>query len=265
MATTTERLKCSAGAMVSHSRTVEHVIRYMHLSLCDDAMVDVSLAALCRESGYSSAHLIGMFEEITGTTPHHFLASLRIQRAKELLLSSDKTVTVIAYDVGYESFPTFSRTFSQFVGVSPIQFRSMPKIVSKDELLAAAKSYVARNSLAKGIPVLEGEVISSEDLNGVIFVGTFTRGVPQGIPNSGTVLFKPGIFRIRRPSVARYHLMVAHVPLSPSCHLSTHFIGVDRVAAVQVELGSPTIPHLMPRPVRFTDPPLVLSLTSLLR
>lgn len=248
-----------------HEKLVGDAIQFMKASLGDKDRANLSLEDLCAEVGSSKSHFISIFEEVTGTTPHHFLASLRIQRAKELLLATAESVTEIAFDVGYESFPTFSRTFSEYVGLSPLEFRRMQRTISGKDLVSAATSYIAKNMTKESSPIVEGKITLSEALKGVIFVGAFTKGVPQGIPHSGTVLLRPGTFRIRQPTDKRYYLLVAHVPLPFEGHLSTHFIPVDRVASIRIDQGRSQQLRLEPRPIRITDPPLVVALTALLR
>ena len=87
----------------------------------------MDLDHLAHIAAISKFHLVRVFDEITGTTPHHFVACLRMQRAKELLLKPDASITEVCLEVGYASLGTFSKTFSALVGVSPQQFRALPK------------------------------------------------------------------------------------------------------------------------------------------
>ncbi len=131
---------------------VEKSVRYMKENLVKwDAKL--SNADLARVACYEESHLIHLFKKLTGTSPHHFLASLRIQKAKELLLTTDASVTDIALQVGYQSFPTFSRTFTDYVGLSPSEFRKAPRTVAASELIIAAKNFIARNHVPVSVPV----------------------------------------------------------------------------------------------------------------
>ena len=65
-----------------------------------------------------------VFKEVYGETPHRYLQRRRVERAMTLLRQTDRPVTDIAWDVGFASLGTFSRTFSTVVGCSPSEFRA---------------------------------------------------------------------------------------------------------------------------------------------
>lgn len=48
----------------------------------------------------SKFHFVRVLDQITGTTPHHFLGCLRMQRAKELLLTTESSIPDICLEVG---------------------------------------------------------------------------------------------------------------------------------------------------------------------
>ncbi len=78
---------------------------------------------LARIAGASPAHFIRTFRATFGETPHRYLQRRRVERAMFLLRSSDRSITDICLDVGFNSLGTFSRTFQQIVGESPTAFR----------------------------------------------------------------------------------------------------------------------------------------------
>src|SRR5271166_4838161 len=104
----------------AYEAAVERGIRHMKQHL----EKPLDLDEIARSAAISKFHLVRIFDEITGTTPHHFLACLRMQRAKQLLLSSDSSITDICLEVGYTSLGSFSKTFSSLVGISPQEFRA---------------------------------------------------------------------------------------------------------------------------------------------
>ena len=65
-----------------------------------------------------------VFKSVYGETPHRYLQRRRVERAMTLLRQTDRPVTDIAWDVGFASLGTFSRTFSNVVGCSPTEFRA---------------------------------------------------------------------------------------------------------------------------------------------
>jgi AraC-like DNA-binding protein len=225
----------------------------------------LDLAELARVSSVSKFHFVRVFDEITGTTPHHFLACLRVQRAKELLLNTDSPITEVCLKVGYNSLGTFSNTFSELVGVSPQAFRALPKRMTAKQFAATIWRYLAARKKISG-PAIEGVVEGPRSPKGFIFVGTFTSGVPLGVPFSGTVMVGRGNFRIERPAAAEFHLLAALVPLSAKLAEMVVNIPISYVASARVQndlSGAAEKPCLRLRPLRLTDPPIVMALPAL--
>lgn len=252
----------------AHQAAVERIVRHMKANLIEwDA--DLSLKALAKQACYSVPQLIETFQEITGTTPALFLASLRIQKAKELLLSTNKSVIEVALEVGYESPQSFSKKFADFVGMPPIEFRKAPQTMTPAQLAAAASDFVTRNNARAADSgtgnTLQGSVVIPESGFGVVFVGIFTRGVPQGRPFSGTVLFQYNAFNLLRPQEGDFHLLAALVSHVHSESSSPNTLCPLLVAQTFIKSGSSGTFAMKLRPIRQTDPPLVVSPVALLR
>jgi AraC-like DNA-binding protein len=78
---------------------------------------------LARIAEVSQAHFIRTFRATFGETPHRYLQRRRVERAMFLLRSTDRSVTDVCFDVGFNSLGTFSRTFQAIVGEPPTAFR----------------------------------------------------------------------------------------------------------------------------------------------
>jgi transcriptional regulator GlxA family with amidase domain len=83
----------------------------------------LDVAALARIARVSEAHFIRTFKETFGETPHRYLQRRRVERSMYLLRETEKSVTEICLDVGFTSLGTFSRTFRDIVGRSPVEYR----------------------------------------------------------------------------------------------------------------------------------------------
>jgi AraC-like DNA-binding protein len=83
----------------------------------------LDIAALARVACVSEAHFIRTFRATFGETPHRYLQRRRVERSMFLLRERDRSVTDICLDVGYTSLGTFSRTFREIVGQSPLTYR----------------------------------------------------------------------------------------------------------------------------------------------
>ena len=83
-----------------------------------------SLASLAEAAGMSRSAFTRDFAESLGVTPMTFVRRVRMQRATQLLRTTDLTVTAIAHQVGFASRAHFSRTFTERFGRSPSVYRT---------------------------------------------------------------------------------------------------------------------------------------------
>jgi AraC-like DNA-binding protein len=84
----------------------------------------LDVAELARLVHVSEAHFSRQFRATFGETPHRYLQRRRVERAMELLRETDRPVTEICFDVGFNSLGTFSRTFRSIVGEPPSAYRA---------------------------------------------------------------------------------------------------------------------------------------------
>ena len=83
----------------------------------------LDVPALARVAHVSPAHFSREFSATFGEPPHRYLQRRRVERAMELLRETDRPVTEICLDVGFNSLGTFSRTFREIVGEPPSAYR----------------------------------------------------------------------------------------------------------------------------------------------
>ncbi len=84
---------------------------------------DFSLAYLARVADLSEYHFSRMFKRATGLSPSQYFIRLRMNRARSLLLETDRSVIDIGLEVGYSSPSHFSQVFRREVGVTPSAYR----------------------------------------------------------------------------------------------------------------------------------------------
>ena len=84
---------------------------------------DVTLEELAGQFGLSVPYLSKYIKEKAGMTFQEAVRSIRMQRARHLLQSSNQTAEAIAAAVGYENPEHFNRLFKSAFGMTPIQFR----------------------------------------------------------------------------------------------------------------------------------------------
>lgn len=90
----------------------------------------VTLAEIAKASHLSVSRLAHLFKEQMGVTPIDYVTGVRIERAKALLLGTDRSCTEIAFQAGYGNPSYFTRTFKLFVGMTPRQFRAQNRRTS---------------------------------------------------------------------------------------------------------------------------------------
>jgi AraC-like DNA-binding protein len=84
----------------------------------------LDVPALARIAHISTTHFSREFRATFGETPHRYLQRRRVERAMELLRETERSVTEICFDVGFNSLGTFSRTFGAIVGEPPSAYRA---------------------------------------------------------------------------------------------------------------------------------------------
>src|SRR6202140_5753601 len=86
-----------------------------------DANLDkeINIARLAYECGLSTSQFARAFRQSTGCPPHRWLLQRSVERAQDLLLTSDKNLAEIAISCGFFDPSHLTRAFSQTVGTSP--------------------------------------------------------------------------------------------------------------------------------------------------
>jgi AraC family transcriptional regulator len=102
---------------------VQWQVTKIHDYMRDHLDQELGLDELAALLGLSRFHFCTAFRKATGLTPHQFLISMRIARARELLLDPAKPITEIAASVGYQTPSAFSTAFRALEGISPSEFR----------------------------------------------------------------------------------------------------------------------------------------------
>jgi AraC family transcriptional regulator, transcriptional activator of the genes for pyochelin and ferripyochelin receptors len=96
-------------------------IRHARDILCGDLENPPRLHDLARSVGINHCKLNIGFRQLFGATVFGYLRRMRLLEAKRLIDQGDMNVTEVALSVGYNSLPSFSKAFSDFFGIPPIQ------------------------------------------------------------------------------------------------------------------------------------------------
>ena len=83
----------------------------------------ICLATVAKAVNTSTFYFCKLFKRATGLTFTDYLARVRIEKAKTLLLDPNRRVSEVAYDIGFQSLTHFNRVFRKIVGRSPSSYR----------------------------------------------------------------------------------------------------------------------------------------------
>lgn len=215
----------------------------------------------------SPFHFNRVFCEVTGLPPGRFLAAIRLQVAKQLLLTTRRSVTTICFEVGYNSLGTFSAHFAQYVGAPPSRFRRLIRMTRPSSLLPtipASPRAVTNNGCN-----VEGHVRASQgdSAGGLAIIGLFPTRLPRGHPHACTVAAIGTNFVVENVSPGSYHLF--SMAINSSTNDLALFLGesmrLGHAGPIYVREGHNAGPiDLELRWPRDTDPPLLIALPVLM-
>jgi AraC family transcriptional regulator len=101
-------------------RRLRRAVELMH----DNCGRELSLSEIAAAACLSEFHFARLFKKLTGLTPHAYLASLRVERARKLLVTTDLSISEIGARVGYTSQSHFTKVFRAAAGTTPKAFRA---------------------------------------------------------------------------------------------------------------------------------------------
>ncbi|WP_426452610.1 response regulator transcription factor [Paenibacillus sp. S-38] len=100
-----------------HRKAVEFMVGYIHEHYAED----ITLGELADKLLISRNYLAIIFKNVTGEAFNSYLARVRIEKARELLLERNMLVYEVAEKVGYKNVPYFSTLFKKFTGMNPTE------------------------------------------------------------------------------------------------------------------------------------------------
>lgn len=106
----------------SHNQLLaQQIMKFIEENYSD---YNLTLYRVADEFHLSSGYLSAFFREQTGATFSEYLMSIKMEKAKELLINTTEHTNTIAEKVGYGSANTFCRAFRKFYGISPSEMRN---------------------------------------------------------------------------------------------------------------------------------------------
>lgn len=88
-----------------------------------------------KKSPYSKQYTIKKFHEYLNMTPTQYLNKTKINRSIELLLSTDLSIAIIAFECGFNNIEYFDKIFKRNMGMTPIRYRQTQRQLIKETML----------------------------------------------------------------------------------------------------------------------------------
>ena len=102
-------------------RTFKNSIKYIHANYTEK----IKIPYLAQLEGLSNSRYITLFSKEMGKTPSEYILDLRLNRACDLLLTTDMEISAIGTLSGYSDQYFFSKIFKKHIGIPPGQYRRM--------------------------------------------------------------------------------------------------------------------------------------------
>jgi len=240
---------------------MEHLVRHAVTTIRERYAEPLSLDELAQSAMVSKYYFLRVFSQVTGVTPGRFLTAVRLQEAKRLLLSTTLNVADISARVGYSSTGSFTRRFTESVGLPPTQYRRL-SLSARDETPEPARPDTAAApdpTACQADPTPTGSVTgilrTPGPVGSPVYVGSFDSPILQGTPASWSNVSAPGHFTLTGiPTGTWYiHAVAAadHIPLTAT------------VGPVRVEGARKHALDITLSPMDWTRPPILSALTGL--
>jgi AraC-like DNA-binding protein len=102
-----------------YPKPLDRSLDYIHHNLADK----YSIATLAKHSQISPPQLFKLFKTHLKTTPHQYILSRQLAKARTLLAGTQRTIKEIAFDCGFESLEVFYRRFHRESKMPPGEYR----------------------------------------------------------------------------------------------------------------------------------------------
>ncbi|MEZ0069970.1 AraC family transcriptional regulator [Streptacidiphilus sp. MAP12-20] len=181
---------------------MEHLVQPAVTTIRERFWEPLSLDELAQSAMLSKYHFLRTFSRVTGVTPGRFLSAVRLQEAKRLLLSTSLNVADVSARVGYSSTGSFTRRFTESVGLSPTQYRKLSLAADRGTreptLSDAASAVPAPVPATRSTGSVTGALRAAGTALSPVYVGAFDSPILQGAPASWNYAPAPGHFTLTR-------------------------------------------------------------------
>ena len=133
--------------MKDQKEIVKKVIDYIEKNLEEE----INLDTISKNIGYSKFYLNRIFTEYTEITIYKYLQNRRLTIAAQKLVKTDKPITQIAYEAGYDTQQSFSYAFKQIYLYPPKIYRNIGIFTPKQNRISMCCFYISSYKSLAGI------------------------------------------------------------------------------------------------------------------
>ncbi len=101
----------------------EFYTRFLEIVKAEMGNSDLNVDSLAAKMGLGRSQFYRKIKALTNYSPVELLRNLRLKRSRELLLTSDKSISEIAYEVGFSAPAYFTRCYRETFGETPTELR----------------------------------------------------------------------------------------------------------------------------------------------
>ena len=111
----------------SQGRT-QLMMQYIHQNIRQN----LTLEDIAGQAMVSKSTALNLFRRYLHDTPVHYLVKYRLQEAAKLLATTEKKITVISGETGFENMDYFCKTFKKYYGRTPTEYRRKKQMDTDD-------------------------------------------------------------------------------------------------------------------------------------
>jgi AraC-like DNA-binding protein len=184
---------------------MEYIIERAVAIIREKFQEPLTLDELAKAVMVSKFHFLRSFRRTTGVTPGRFLSAVRLAEAEFLLRGTSLKVSDICAEVGYNSIGSFTRRFTDSVGLAPTQYRQTWRSDAHPFALALPSAGGAPGTVAGTVQLPHAKAAQ-------VFVGLFDSPILQGRPVASALCDAPGTFRLTGIPNGTWYLHAAVLP-----------------------------------------------------
>ena len=111
-------------------RLVQYILQMMHEHIHEHLSID----EICKQTKYSRSYIFREFKSATGESLINHFNRMKMQEAARMLAEGAASVKDVSEALGFDTPNYFARTFRQFEGVTPSQYRAAHKVLKGEEV-----------------------------------------------------------------------------------------------------------------------------------